>query len=423
MEDTYMMKIKQLTASEFEHFTNTFNIHSLYQTVEYAQTMQRQGFQYLFLGMTEDDQTIVAASLILIQKRDGYHYAYAPRGFLINYNNFDLLKKFTSLLKKFLGKRDIIAIKLNPLIIKNVYDKYHNLKECNDYYDKIYNDLRRLGYYHLGYNHFFESFKPRFEAILNLEYPYYQLFGGMSKQYRTKIRSAEKNGIKIHKGSINNLDYLYLQTKDKYPRDLKFFQDAFQIFGQTQSIEFYYAKLDTTYFLTKTQEAYALSEQRSFDINNQILQGGNEKNAKLIDQKIILDNEANQYKNHLIKATNLLKNFPTGAILASALVIKNKDEIFLFMDGFDANYKSFNGKHLLLWKLIEKYSNEGFKKFNLGGISNPNLENNPYKGLNDFKMNFGADAYEYIGDLELVTNSARYFMYRNSAPIRNMLKH
>ena len=92
------------------------------------------------------------------------------------------------------------------------------------------------------------------------------------------------------------------------------------------------------------------------------------------------------------------------------------------MDGFDPNYKHFNAKHLLLWKLIEKFSQEGFKRFNLGGVTNPLLEKNPYKGLNNFKKNFGADIYEYVGDLELITNKTLYFMYRNAAPIRNMLK-
>lgn len=416
-----MMKMKQLSASEFESFTSTFNVHSIYQTVEYAEIMNRQGMNSLFVGMVDENNSIVAASLILIQKRDKYKYAFAPRGFLINYNNFELLKTFTNLLKRFLGKMDIIAVKLSPLIVKQVYDCNHNLKETNDYYEKIYNDLKRLGYYHLGYNSYFEAIKPRFEAVLDMNYSYYQIFNSIKKHFRTKIRSAEKNGIKIHRGNINNLDYLYLQTKSKYPRDLKFFQDSYQVFGQNNKIDFYYAKLDTTYFLKKIQDDYTKAEQKSIDINHQVLQT-NEQNNKLIDQKIILDNKSNYYKNQLINATNLLRDYPTGAVMASALVVKDKDEVYLYMDGYDLSHKTFNAKHLMLWKIIEKYSKAGYKKFNLGGISNPNLENNKFKGLNEFKLNFGADTYEYIGDLELITNNALYFMYRNASPLRNMLK-
>ena len=91
------------------------------------------------------------------------------------------------------------------------------------------------------------------------------------------------------------------------------------------------------------------------------------------------------------------------------------------MDGHDPKYKSFNSKHLLIWKLIEMYSNEGFKKFNLGGMTNPLDLKNKYQGLNTFKLSFHAKSYEYIGDLELVCNNAKYFMIKNSA-FKSILK-
>jgi peptidoglycan pentaglycine glycine transferase (the second and third glycine) len=129
-----------------------------------------------------------------------------------------------------------------------------------------------------------------------------------------------------------------------------------------------------------------------------------------------------RYKKELVRATNYLKNNPNGIITSSALLVKNNDEVFMLMDGYDNKYKFLNSKHLLIWKLIERYSLAGFKKFNLGGITNPTLENNHYKGLNNFKTGFDAKVIEYIGDLELITNSALYFMYRNSFEIKNILK-
>jgi lipid II:glycine glycyltransferase (peptidoglycan interpeptide bridge formation enzyme) len=47
---------------------------------------------------------------------------------------------------------------------------------------------------------------------------------------------------------------------------------------------------------------------------------------------------------------------------------------------------------------------------------------NELQGLNYFKLNFGCKCYEYFGDFELVTNNALYFMYRNSMPLRSILK-
>ena len=72
---------------------------------------------------------------------------------------------------------------------------------------------------------------------------------------------------------------------------------------------------------------------------------------------------------------------------------------------------------------MEKYAADGFERFNLGGMSNPLLaEDNKYKGLNDFKLCFGAKSVEYIGDLELITNPILYAIYRNGSPFRKMKK-
>ncbi len=75
------MYIKELTNEEFNNFSNKFNIKSIYQTVEYALIMQDQKFTSLFVGLIDDSNQIVAASLILIEQLSKFKYAYAPRGF------------------------------------------------------------------------------------------------------------------------------------------------------------------------------------------------------------------------------------------------------------------------------------------------------------------------------------------------------
>ena len=143
--------------------------------------------------------------------------------------------------------------------------------------------------------------------------------------------------------------------------------------------------------------------------------------TKLINKKLTSDSLLNKYENKLITATTLLQNNPQGIVLASIMVIKYYGTVYMFMDGYDMNYRYLNAKHLLLWKVIEEYSTKGFKKFNLGGISNINKEDK-YKGLNDFRMNFGSCAIEYAGDFELVTNNTLYFMYKKATQIKHIIK-
>lgn len=401
------MQIKQLTNEEFNIFKNSFKDSSIYQTVEYGFVMNHQGFDSVILGLVDNEEHIIGASLILIKKSKNAKYAYAPRGFLIDYTNYNLLEIFTNLLKKYLSKLGIVALRINPLIVKSIYDKKHNILSNNDYYNTIYNNLINLGYKHLGYNSYFEGLKPRFEAIIDIDKPYYLLFNDLNKEFRTKIRSASKNGIKIYNG--DNLEYLYLQTKKKYPRDLDYFKDCYKYFSKNNNIDFYYTKLDTKEYL-KIKNKQLIEQEKIVNYYNEIVT----KNLKNINLKITADKRYNELKLQLIEATNLLKNNPDGIITSSALVVKNKDEVYLLMDGYDNKFKSLNSKHLLLWKLIENYSIQNYKKFNLGGITNPFEKNNKYEGLNTFKLGFNSKVYEYIGDLELVCNNTKYFLIKNS---------
>ena len=98
------MHIKELSNAEFNKFTDNYKDHSVYQTSEYAFVMNEQKYDSIFLGLVENNE-VLAASLILIEKSFGFKYAYAPRGFLIDYSNFNLLKKFTEEIKKYLSKK------------------------------------------------------------------------------------------------------------------------------------------------------------------------------------------------------------------------------------------------------------------------------------------------------------------------------
>ena len=411
------MYIKQLTNEEFIQFKNTFYYNSFYQTPEYGFIMNSEQYDSLLLGLMDNDNNILAASLILIEKVKGFKYAYAPRGFLIDYNDLILLDLFTTKIKKYLEKMNVVAVKISPRIIKTTYDPVYNITTDNQYYEKIFNNLKSLGYKHLGYNDYFEASKPRFEAVIDLNVPSYMLFRNIKKEYRTKIRSAEKKGVKIHRGNINDLEELYKYTKSKYKRNLKYFKSCYEFFGKKKLVDFYYSKLNTKQYLEHIKKSYEDIETKLDEINEQMIYcvKNNLNTDSLLKQKMQLDILYTNYKTELKKATKMLTEYPQGIVTSSALIIKNEGEIYILIDGFDMTYKNTNSKHLLIWKLMEKYSREGYHKFNLGGMTNYKLKENKYNGLNKFKFGFGSKCVEYIGDLELITNSNLYVMFLKHA--------
>lgn len=414
------MYIKELTNEEFNNFTAEFPYKTFYQTPEYAFVMSREKNEVFLLGLV-DDKYVLAAAIIIVEKRNGFKYAYTPRGFLINFNDYTLLEQFTKLLKEFLGKKDIVALRINPMIIKSIYNNNKQVIYQNKHYNSIFEQLVKLGYNHQGYNDYFENIKPRFEAILNIQTNPEILFNNIDKTYKKNIKNAAEDGIHVHKGNFNELKYLYEQSKYKYPRSYNFLKDIYKHYDQKEMVDLYYAKLNTEEYLINSQREHEEIESKTNEINNKIMETQQKDKSKLINQKLTTDSLLNKYENKLVTATSLLKSNPDGIVLASLMVIKYYGTVYMFMDGYDKNYRYLNAKHLLLWKVIEEYSKKGFKKFNFGGISNINNDTK-YKGLNDFRMSFGSCAIEYAGDFELVTNNTLYFMYEKTRKISNMIK-
>ena len=414
------MYIKELTNEEFNNFTAEFPYKTFYQTPEYAFVMSREKNEVFLLGLV-DDKYVLAAAIIIVEKRNGFKYAYTPRGFLINFNDYTLLEQFTKLLKEFLGKKDIVALRINPMIIKSIYNNNKQVIYQNKHYNSIFEQLIKLGYNHQGYNDYFENIKPRFEAILNIQTNPEILFNNIDKTYKKNIKNAAEDGIHVHKGNFNELKYLYEQSKYKYPRSYNFLKDIYKHYDQKEMVDLYYAKLNTEEYLINSQREHEEIESKTNEINNKIMETQQKDKSKLINQKLTTDSLLNKYENKLVTATSLLKSNPDGIVLASLMVIKYYGTVYMFMDGYDKNYRYLNAKHLLLWKVIEEYSKKGFKKFNFGGISNINNDTK-YKGLNDFRMSFGSCAIEYAGDFELVTNNTLYFMYEKTRKISNMIK-
>jgi len=136
------MYVKELTNEEFAIFVNAFPKTSVYQTPPYALAMCHQDMDALYLGLVDKQNNIYGASLILIEKRNGFKYATAPRGFPIDYQNQELVSIFTKEVKKYLGKKDVIAVKISPLIERSRYQIQNKTKMNLPQYDAIFQNLK-----------------------------------------------------------------------------------------------------------------------------------------------------------------------------------------------------------------------------------------------------------------------------------------
>ena len=415
------MEIIQLTKEQFDEYAKNCPYKNFYQTSEYGSLMDRHSFDDYYLAMKDDMGNIKAATLILIEKVFiGYKWGYCPRGFLIDFSDFELLKNFTTLLTEFLNKRNFMFVRIDPYVINKSRDK--NGKEIPGIDNStIVNNLISLGYEHGGFNLNFENLKPRWNAVITTNKED-NLFLNYSKEIRNKIRKAEKLGVEVVQGGPDSIKQFYNFIDKKHSRRLNYYLDMYEILGKSDMFEIYFAVINTPKYIEKSKELYEQEEKNNNLINQELEENINTPSAAaIIRKKMESDRLLNNYKQNIINATNLYKEYPGGIVIGTNAIIKYNNEIFFLINGYDQKYKNYCPNHYLKFQIIEKYKKLGYTRMHLNGISGDYNKTSPYYGLTRFKLGFNANIEEYIGEFTLVINKRKYKSFSKINPIKEWL--
>ena len=409
------MKIITLSGEQFTEFAKKNRYRSFYQTVNYGKLMKIDGYDYHLLGFLNNSNELIGATMILF-KRVFFNYkmAYAPFGFLIDYTNNDLIEEMTDKLKKLLFKQKFLYLKINPRIECSRRDKDGNITSYNPEINDITEILQNNNYIHQGFNNYFESMKPRWNAILRLTASNENLYKDLSKQVRNKISKAKKCGIVVKEADLSNkeeFNMFFEFIKRKHDRTYKYYQKLIKEFGDSAKV--YFAILDTERYLIQSKENLEFEQKKNELINYKLQEATRHREMvdKIINQKMESDKIVSICQKHLIDATALFSKHPQGIVVGGILTIEYEKEVNLIIEGFNKKYSEYDPNYLLKWLLIEKFNKEEKIAFNLNGIVGAFKEPNKYVGLNESKLGFGADAVEYIGEFDLIINKTIYGIY------------
>lgn len=391
------MRIKELTIEEFKNYCKTSPLHNYMQSCVYARLMGENHYIYDYIGFIDDNGNIKAASLILIKKIGiNMRYGYAPKGFLINYYDTSLIKQFLKALKEFYAKKKVVFIKINPEIVVAQIDSntFQKLETANINLKK---DLEKLGIIKLKDNLYFESMVPRFNAYIDLKNINNVKY---SKANRNKINSSKRKGLKLIEADENDLnDFLKIVDKNR----VMYYRKLYDIFAKENKVDLMLIKVDFQELIKQTEKRYQEEENRN-NLLNEILHRSNKKNV--LNKKMASDILLVILKNQIIKATDYLKS-SNNQIVAGAFVVKYENRAHIVMSTYIKEYSFLNANYFLYDSLINHYK-ENFDYLDLGGISGDFKDSSPYLGLNRFKIGFGADIYEYIGEFDIVFNKLNY---------------
>lgn len=393
------MIMKEIDGETFNTFANQHLLKNFYQTKEYGDLMTHSDFDVMYVGLFEGEN-IVAGSLILYKTiGPNFKYGYAPRGFLLDYYDHELLRIFTKKIKDFFFKRKFAFIKINPEITYATLDFNNRSKLVNSRNKKLIEELKSLGYDKLKDNLYFESLLPKYTPVINLQtYKISDLDSSITKS----VEDATLGGLRLINGSVEDIPRFYSFIKEKETKTELFYKYFYNSFKSNNMVDLILVELNYDTYVKYLQKKYIFEQERNEKINEAF--HNNPQDSNLYKEKMSSDLVISQISEDITNSNKKMKDNNVREILGGAFVVKHQGRVTIYITGNNKEYKGTDVKTFIFYKIIEEYKKAGYLFLDLYGITADFSDKNPYKSLNDFKLKFKPTVFEYIGEFDLIVN-------------------
>ena len=407
------MKVVKLSAAQFDKFASNHRYRNYFQTSMYGNVMAKFGYSIQYLGIVNENNKLIGATLLIYKEIFMKNkMAYAPRGILFNYEDTERLEEAIGVLKRVLAKQSFMLLRIDPYIPLTIRNSEGNIMNVNNKGNNIISSLKQAGFSYKGKTLYFETEKPRWEALITLRRDLNEIFARLDKRVRNKIRKAVNSGIIVRRDPDRSINKLYQFVGKKERKPLAYYKEIKNQFDS--DIDVYYARIKTETFLINSRRNYEKEQEYNDKLAERIqdMSLDPKERSTYLNKKMQSDQLITTYKANLLKATEILKQNPDGLIIAGAMIIKYDDAAFIFTEGMDENYSNLNALYLLKWQLINDYFQRGYKYINLNGITGQFDKRNKYSGLNESKLGFDSTITEYIGEFDIILNNFTYNLYK-----------
>ena len=414
-----------LTKEEFDNFAKVHPLSTFFQSSSWGELKECTGWKPHLIGFKENDK-ILGASLLLAKKIPLFnkYIFYAPRGFLIDYENESLLEKFVDALKKYLKKNKGIFLKINPYVMYQERDTEGNVVEGGINNNHIIEHLKKMGFEHNGFTiDYGIDMEPRWLSVLDLTNETEEtILKNMRQTTRWRINNSYKHGLKlveIGKDRLDEFKKLMEHTSERrgfVDRSETYYENMYDAFSKNNNIKLMLVELNTKEYLE--------------NLNHQ-------KQENLLKQAETKKNLTGTKSKKLLKELNSQLDAITKKIEEIGVLYETKGEVIVIAGGlfmtfgrqvislFGASYREYmkyGGQYFLNFKMIKYAINNGYDKFNFYGITGHFTEDSPMYGLFSFKKGFNAKVVELIGEFNLIISKKYYKIYQIMLKIYKKLK-
>ena len=402
----------ELTKEEFNSFASNHENSIFFQSSNWALLKESTGWISYYVGFKKDN--IEAATLLLGKKIpviNKYIY-YAPRGFLIDYKNYDLLKTFTEEIVKFIKSKKGIFVKINPLVMYQERDINGNIVDDGINNKDVVDNLKKLGYQHVGLTtDYGKDIEPRWISVLNLKDKTMEdVMSNYNSTTRWEVKDSYKHGlslVEIDESRLKEFKDLMVHTGERrgfIDRPLSYYKKMYEEFSKDNSIKIMLVELN----VKKNLETY---ENNKNNLLNKIEQEKNKPNVK--ENRIKeLESQLEATERKIKNDQELLNNKGEKITVAAGLFMTYGRQVVSLFGASYKEYMKYKGQYFLNNEMIKYAIDNNYEKYNFYGITGHFEKGHPMYGLFDYKRGFGSDVVELIGEFTYVTNKFNYALYK-----------
>lgn len=383
------MHLVELTEEEFNAFSINHPLHTFCQSIRMFHHLKEMKKETYLLGMKNNEE-ILCASLITLNNSGKHKKFIAPRGFLIDYENLELLKQWTKQLTLFIKKRGGFMLLIEPYIAVEKVNENTNSNITFAGYRKFFQEVNPMLNYCLDIKgssseEIFKKFVPNTRNYINKTI----------NKYALEIKTLQFNELKEFK-QITQETASRRGFEDK---SLFYYESIFKNFKE--KVLFKIVSLNCDTYLAKLEEDQKLKLNKINELSNSV---SNKNKKKSLEEEIIKN------KQEIVKITNLKQEKGNIIALAGAMFILDEREIFYMFSGSYEEYFKYFGQYLLQWDIIKYACDHNYDRYNFLGVKETGNKNSEDYGVYEFKKSFGGYIEKLIGSFEKPC-SFRYYLY------------
>lgn len=413
------MAVQAMTLSEREHdaFVKQHDRGDLLQLSSWANVKRTNGWSGERVAVARDGQT-TGVALLLFKRlpKLPYTLCYAPRGFVVDYDDNESLEALRNEAVRVAKANKAIAIKLDPNVDR---DEIPGLLEA----------MSGLGFKHNGYGGGFDYAQPRFTMETDLKPSEKDIFAKFHHKFRYNVRLAERKGIVCYEAGREELETFANLMKVTGERDgfsirgLDYFENLYDCLANEGDAKLFLTKLDPTAALVKTNATIEKAERDLAKIERSLEKETVEKKVtSLRNRQTQTTEQIEKAKQARAELESLQERYPQGLILSGALLTLAGRRSYYLYGASSNEFREFMPNHLMQWTMMQYAKSVGAERYDFGGVSGNIEATDEYAGLYAFKSGWGSDMIEKVGEFDLPLNRPLYMLFEKGLPLVKELR-